>query len=121
MDYQFDAWYQTKPYRCRPCKNEAMKLDDYDSDRICRSCGKPVEIKMTHARAPDRFANYVKAKDLMVDDQLAIEIAGSFFTWVLVSEPVQGKSNLWQLALKKIGRPKVDPNKPYYRFLDVYE
>ncbi|MDU8618742.1 hypothetical protein RYB67_09230 [Pseudomonas syringae] len=76
---------------------------------------------MTHARAPDRFANYVKAKDLVVDDQLAIEIKDSFFTWVIVSEPVPGKSDLWQLALKDMNRPKVDPNKPYYRFLDVYE
>jgi len=118
VDYQFDAWYQTKPYRCLPCKNMDMKTGEYDGDRICQTCGKPVDIKMTHARTEDRWANYVKAKDLKVDDRLAIEIAGSFFTWVIVSEPVPKKPNLWQLALKELGRPKVDPNKPYYRFID---
>ena len=123
MDYQFSPWERTKTYRCQPCGkpvgNTAMKMTvDFDTNWICFGCGNLVEIKMTHERSKDRWAQCVIAEHLKIDDELAFEIEGSTFAYVTGSNEARGKSNEWWIARQGHRGENVDRRKTYYRFTD---
>ncbi|EGH42090.1 hypothetical protein PSYPI_06600 [Pseudomonas syringae pv. pisi str. 1704B] len=120
MDYQLLAWNRKKNYRCQPCGKAGLKpLVDFDSNWICNGegCGKPIEIEMTHKRYRPRWANRVKAEDLVPNDELAFETEGSAFAYVLESNDVAGKQDKWYVARQGHRGLQVDRNHFYYRFI----